>query len=110
MTASKHSANLLKKLLEVDKKIELPKYLLLRDEGSGLSAMLPPRVLVPSSDFVFTETSDSFIVTKVHAEPQEEFHLQEKDIEESDSDSSDEEIDFTSYSTRNTQDCQIFQV
>ena len=102
MTASKHSANLLKKLLEVDKKVELPKYLLLRDEGSGLSAMLPPRVLVPSSDFVFTETSDSFIVTKVHAEPQEEFHLQEKDIEESDSDSSDEEIDFTSYSTRNT--------
>ena len=94
MTASKHSANLLNKLLEMDEVVTLPKCLLLTDEESGLSAMLPPRVLIPSSNFVYTETSEHFIVTKVSTEPNEDFDLQEKDTKD-DQDSSDEEINFT---------------
>ena len=91
MTASKFSATLLKKMLGLERKLLLPKHIILRDEASGMIAHLSPKVLSPTLEFSFSETSESFNVT-VKAEPSaqvEPFEEDDMDIFSDESDSED---------------------
>ena len=62
-TANKQSSELLKKMVEMHGKIELPKYIIIKDEETNTSAYLCSTVLTPTSEFNFMELSESFVVT-----------------------------------------------
>ena len=67
MTASKASSGLLKCMVEMHGKFKIPKHIILRDEESKKTAYLAPNVLAPTSEFLFTEQLDGFIVTETEA-------------------------------------------
>ena len=72
MTASSSSSSLLKKLNRSLEEVKLPKSVLLKDEESGQVSFLPSHMLTPSSEFIFRETEDCFIVGKADGNPVDE--------------------------------------
>ena len=64
MTASSSSSELLKRMVDIDGKFDIPKHLLLRDEATQQISYLSPSVLAPPEVFHFSEHSDGFLVMK----------------------------------------------
>ena len=64
MTASKLSSELLKQMVDMYGEFELPKYIILKDGVGNNMTYLSPNVLSPTSEFTFTELSESFLVRK----------------------------------------------
>jgi hypothetical protein len=96
MTASNFSGPLLKKMLDLEREIKLPKHIILKDEASGLISYLSPKILEPTSEFSYTETSDSFLVSfadstehhdksgDISAHEEDDFNLFSDESDESD--------------------------
>ena len=91
MTASKLSATLLRRILDVEGEIKLPKHIIVKDEESGQKAYLAPNILAPTSEFSFIETLDYFIVSKSVSAPVETFEEALDDIENIFTDESDDD-------------------
>ena len=90
MTASNSSSKLLKKLVNMDNEVKLPKNIILKDEENRLTAYLSANVLAPTSEFSFIETADSFLVTKINEDVDDESEAFSSDEEINKSDEDDD--------------------
>ena len=59
------SGSLLKNIIHLDQEIKLPKHLILKYNGTGQTSYLSPKILSPTAEFSFTETSDLFLVSSI---------------------------------------------
>jgi hypothetical protein len=64
MTASTKSPLLLRKLVNMEKSLKLPKYIIVKDENSGISSFLSPAVLSPGESFDVDEVDNSYVLVK----------------------------------------------
>ena len=88
LTASSNSVSLLRKMVEKEGEVTIPKHILLKDREHDINAYLSIEILTPPSDiFTVVETSEMFIVSKVIKEKSDDNNeLTDKTFDSDDSD------------------------
>ena len=85
MTASTKSPLLLRKLVNLEKSVKLPKYIIVKDENTGISSFFSSSVLLPGASFVVDELDNSFFLVR-----SSNYEEEESEVDESDKDDDDE--------------------